>query len=423
MKLVLNKVTYHNCPVRLREKISLGRENRLRLLKLMRNNPDISEAAIIETCNRIEFYIYAEDDFDVKNFLRTVMKQLRPEAAKTWESYSSQSTGLNAAGHLFEVSGGLDSQMPGENQVLSQVKAAYSESLDCGMSRLMFHRLFHNAFRVGKVIRTETDINCGAVSVGLAAVELAKKRLNLSTSAAMLIGAGENTELIAGYLLKAGLAGLIIANRTPEKAKALSLRLGRGEVIGLDEISRKINEVDVVISSTAAEKPVIKSDMLGRFLADRQKPLLVIDLAVPRDVDVQLSRFGCVSLYNIDDLNEQINRNRKQRCRQLVPAKRIIAEFTGKFARWCDCLDLVPLISKLTEKGTELANTEAKRYAKDFGDSDKLELFAQSLVKKVMHGPITFLKATSDSEPAAEQLHAANLINKMFLSRSDNSRQ
>jgi glutamyl-tRNA reductase len=419
MKLVLNNVTYHNCPVHLREKVAFTTEKRRLMLKKMHAEEQISEAVILQTCNRSEFYTYAKKDFDVRGFLAELIGQMQPEAPDTWSKYSRESIEVDAVRHLFEVAAGLDSQMLGENQILSQVKSAYTESIDCRMSKFMFHRLFHNAFRVGKTVRTNTDINCGAVSISLAAVELAKKKIDLSASTAMVIGAGENAALAARYLLKAQLPTLIIANRNTKKAQALRARLKTGEIISLADIADRLAEVDLVISSTAAAEPIVTYQAVADGLSQRQKPLLIIDLAVPRDIEPQINQFECVSLYNIDDLNEQISRNKKKRSNEIPKARAIVAEFTDKFMQWYDSLNLIPTITQLTQKGLILAHSEANRYAKDFGEGNdnKLELFAESLVKKMLHGPISFLKNGADEEPSTEQLQAVDLINKMFLSQ------
>jgi glutamyl-tRNA reductase len=433
MKLVLYNITYHNCPVEVREKVTFTPQQRRLMLKQMRAQKEISEAAILQTCNRLEFYIYARKNFDCKGFLTELIGRVRPGAADTWRKYSNESSGTDVARHLFEVAAGLDSQMIGENQILSQVKAAYTESLDCRTSSMIFHRLFHNAFRVGKAVRTDTNINCGAVSVGLAAVELARKEIKMARakpwtgsnppsagSTAMVIGAGENAELVARYLLKAGLDRLIIANRNTRKAKAVTSRLKRGEVIGLRDIPARLAEVDLLISSTAAPEPVLTYKTVKSNLVHRARPLLIIDIAVPRDIDPDIGRFKCVSLYNIDGLNEQIADNREKRSREIPKARAIVAEFTDNFAKWYESLNLVPVISKLTQKGLELAHSEARRYAKDFGEgnSDKLKSFAESLVKKVLHGPISFIKNSGGEQLSPQQLQAVDLINKMFLSQA-----
>jgi len=419
MKLILNNLTYHNCPIQEREKVALTTEQRHLILKRMHAEQRISEAVILQTCNRTEFYVYAKKDFDVNSFLSQLIRQAYPPAADTWDKHSRQSSGIDAVRHLFEVAAGLDSQMVGENQILSQVKSAYTESIEHQMSKFIFHRLFHNAFRVGKAVRANTNINCGAVSISLAAVELAKRKIDLSASTAMIIGAGENAELVARYLLKAGLSRLIIANRNTKKARAVRARLKTGETIGLADIAQRLDEADLLISSTAAAQPVITYQAVKDRLSGRKKPLLIIDIAVPRDIEPKINRFKCVSLFNIDDLNEQISQNKKKRRSEIPKAQAIVADFTDKFTHWYDSLNVTPVITQLTQQALTLAHNEARRYAKNFGktNSDKLELFAQSLVKKILHGPITFLKTGAEKEPSSEQLQAVDLINKMFLSQ------
>lgn len=423
MKLVSYSITHRNCPVEVREKVSFTDQQRQLMLKKMHAEGGISEAVILETCNRIEFYVYAGNNFDCNKFLTGLIRQVRPDAVDTWRKYNRRINGVDVVRHLFEVAAGLDSQMIGENQILSQVKSAYTESIDCGMSKFVFHRLFHNAFRAGKAVRTDTNINCGAVSIGLAAVELAKVKIDLSAGSAMVIGAGKNAELVARYLLKAGLPNLIIANRNTQKAKLLRARLKKAEVIALRDIAAKLDEIDLLISSTSAAGPIVTYETLEDVLLKRIKPLLIIDIAVPRDIDPQISQFECITLFNIDDLNERISRNKQKRSSEIPKAEKIVAEFTDKFMQWYDSLNLVPVILQLTQKGLGLAHSEAARYAKDFAEGSpdevrrKLELFAESLAKKILHGPITFLKGTGDEELNAEQLKGIDLINKMFLSQ------
>jgi len=421
MKLLLNNITYHSCPVQLREKTVLSADQQHLMLKRMHTEENIREAAILQTCNRTEFYTYAKRAFDVSAYLTGLISQVSPAAVDVWKKYNRQTAEIDVVRHLFEVAAGLDSQMIGENQILSQVKSAYTMSLDCRMSKFVFHRLFHNAFRAGKAVRTETNINCGAVSISLAAVELARSKINFPASTAMVIGAGENAELVARYLLKSRLHNLIIANRNTQKAQDLASRLKTDQIIPLTDIAAGLSDVDLLIASTASAEPVVTYKSVEDALSQRDKPLLIIDIAVPRDVEPSIRQFECVSLYNIDDLNEQISRNKEKRRNKIPRAQQIVAEFTDKFSAWLRSLNLVPAISQLTQKSLDLARSEARRYAKDFGqaNSDKLELFAESLAKKMLHGPISFLKNGGDEELSTEQLQAVDLINKMFLSQDE----
>jgi len=417
MKLVLNGISFHTCPVQTREKITLTDRQRSLALKKMHAEPAISEAAVLQTCNRTEFYTCAKKDFDVAGFLARLIAELQPRTRTLWQKYSKQAVGLDAVRHLLKVAAGLDSQILGENQILAQVKNAYTESSTHYMSKFIFHKLFHTAFRTGKTVRTKTNISCGAVSISLAAVELAKSELDLPDSSAMVIGAGENARLAAHYLKKNQPAHLYIANRSKPKAAQLAKKLN-ARPLSLNHLTEELADVDLIITSTASSEPVLTFDLARETLSRRKKSLLIIDIAVPRDIDPAINRFKCVSLYNIDSLNDRIDKNKKKRLRQIPKAEKIVDEFTKKFADWYDSLDLVPIITKLTKQGIRLAHIEAARYAKDFSDrdKDKLKLFAESLVKKILHGPISCLK-DGDGRPDTGQIETAELISKIFFSK------
>lgn len=332
MKLVLDGMTYHNCPVRFREKVMFTQPQQRYMLKQMHLEPGVREAMILQTCNRLEFYACVKLDFDFGGFLAGLIRRTRPDAVDIWQDYNNEVIGIDMFRHLFEMSAGLDSQMLGENQILSQVKAAYTQSIECRMSRMIFHWLLHNAFRVGKKVRTDTRINCGAVSIGLAAVELAKSKMDVTKAGAMVVGAGENAELVTRYLLKADLSNLIIANRCVERANAIASNLKAVQVISLDKIVENLANIDLLISSTASARPVITYESVKGGLSDRSRPLLMIDIAVPRDIETEVGRFECVSLYNIDDLSEQIQSNKLSRDGEIPKAKAIVEDFTIRFA-------------------------------------------------------------------------------------------
>jgi glutamyl-tRNA reductase len=417
MELVLQSVDYHDCPVELREKVSFNSEQQQELMRCLLELEGINEAAILQTCNRTEVYLYAQKDVEWKQPVNEAISGFGSEIRQTWERYCKQKNGIDAALHLFAVAAGLDSQMLGENQILSQVKAAYLNSIECRASRFVFHRLFHTAFRAGKQVRTETNINCGAVSISLAAVELAREKMNFWSSRAMVIGAGENAELAARYLVKGGISSLIVANRSQDKAEEMCKRLGAGSVIGLDEIPDRINDVDLVIGSTGADRPVVTFEKVHNVLRGRSKPLLMIDIAVPRDIDEAIGQIKGVTLVNIDDLDKRIAANREKRSSEIPKAEKIVNDFAVKFDRWLDTLSVVPVVTQLTQKVSEMAKAEAKRYAKDFGieNAEKLEMFAESLAKKLLHGPLSFIKSEDGDDPTTRQLMSLDIINKMFL--------
>lgn len=418
MELILQSVNYHDCPVEHREKVSLANGQLREMLSVLLDQPGVAEAAILQTCNRTEIYLYAQNNIEWGKALGRLMgEHLGPESRQTWQKFCKEKRGIEVARNLFNVSAGLDSQMLGENQILSQVKAAYVDSIECQGSRFIFHRLFHTAFRVGKAVRTQTDINCGAVSISLAAVELAKEKMNLWSSAGLVIGAGENAELAAKYLVKDGIGSVVIANRSRDKAEELSKRLGAGRVITLDEVAKTLSEVDLVIASTGAAEPVVVYRDVRDILKKRTKPLLMIDIAVPRDIDEKIGGLKGVTVVNIDDLDRRIAVNKKKRSSEIPKAGKIVDDFTDKFARWLESLSVVPIVSQLTQKAMELARSEAKRYAKDFGEKNaaKLEKFAESLARKLVHGPVSFIKDADPEDPSSMHLRAMDLVNQMFL--------
>lgn len=417
MELILQSVNYNSCPVGRREKVALSNEQAQELMRALLDKDGVMEVAVLQTCNRTEFYLYARKDTDWRKPVIELMGQLNAEAGPTWKKYCKQKRGIDVAGHLFRVAAGLDSQMLGENQILSQVKAAYIESIGCRASRFIFHRLFHTAFRVGKAVRTQTDINCGAVSISLAAVEMAKEKIKIGKAVAMVIGAGENAELAARYLVKGGLKQLIIANRNRDNAIEMCGRLGKGCVIGLDEIPESLDKADLIIASTGATQPVVNLEDVKTKLSKRKKPLLIIDIAVPRDIDERISKFGCVTIVNIDDLDKRIAVNREKRSTEIPKAEKIVDDFTKQFANWRDSLHVVPVVAQLTQRAIEVARAEAKRYAKNFGagNAGKLEKFAESLAMKLLHGPVSFIKNADGDDPTTQQLRAIDMVNKMFL--------
>jgi glutamyl-tRNA reductase len=415
MKLSLHSVTFHDSPVAVREALAPGEALRHTMLRKMHAEPEVGEALLLETCNRLEFYLYTKRAFDVTLYLTGLYRELRPEAAPLWTRYHKQIQGEDVIRHLFSVASGLDSQMIGENQILSQVKTAYTESVQCRTSKIIFHRLLHHAFRIGKAVRTQTNINCGAVSIALTAVAWARSQCDLSRTRALIIGAGENAELIGRYLAKGPVAQLIIANRDKHKAETLAASLPSARAIDLAEIGDWLGRTDLVISSTASLEPVLTYDTARAALQGRDRPVTMIDIAVPRDIEPEVGTIDGVTLKNIDDLHIQIDRNRRIREQEIPKAQRIVDQYTETFLKWYHSLNVVPVITDLTDKTLRLARKEARRYARDFAaqDRDKLAAFAESLVKKVLHHPIHYIKRSGD-DPSSEQLQALEVINAMF---------
>jgi len=422
MKLSFFGISHDNCPVEIREKLSFSEDDQLRVLEYLKNSHQLAEALLLNTCNRTEFYLYCPKNFDSNIIIEKLFEEFKPGLFDLWKQYENSCFDRDAVNNLFSVAAGLNSQMPGENQIVSQLKSAYSNSLDNDLSRFFFHRLMHYAFRVAKDVRTNTDINCGAVSLSLAAVELARKKIPLTGAKVIVIGAGNNSRLLCRYLLKAGVKELVIANRNIDNAVELSRILGKAKAISLNTIPGMLADVDLLISSTSSDSPILLKDQVSHFIKQRNpdQPLIMIDIAVPRDIDPNIDQLENVMLYNIDDLNEMIEQNKQKREKEFPKAKEIVENHVQSFSYWINSLDLVPVISKLNDELDRIAYAEAKRYAKGFTglDEQQLEKFARSLAKKLLHGPITFLKNPENEAMTSDQMNAADMINKMFLDRN-----
>ncbi len=421
MKLSLNYISHHECPLEQREKLTLSEGDAQSLFKKAHRNEFVKEFSVIQTCNRLEFYGICGKDYVFDKFISELLREIKGEDFQAWEKYRVCEKGISAVEHFFRVAAGLESQILGENQIISQLKTAYTDSIDHKMSKLIFHKMFHNAFRVAKAVRTETDINSGAVSIALAAVELAKGKVDLSKSRVLVVGAGENSKLIVSYLKEAGVKKLVIANRNTNKAEKIADTYRADGVIEIGLIPVNLINFDLVISSTSSDKYILSCKKNADIIKELNK-IKIIDVAVPRDIDPGLAKLSNIDLYNIEDLNTQINKNLNNRENQIPLAEDIVAEFVEKFDQWLSSLDVRPVIKDLTHNTMELARREARRYSGDFEDEEKLTAFAESLAKKFLHGPISFLKSGTDNgDFTLDQLQSIDIINNMFLDQDEPS--
>jgi glutamyl-tRNA reductase len=306
-----------------------------------------------------------------------------------------------AVKHLFRVACSLDSMVVGEPQILGQIKQAYRQATEAKTSGVILNKLLHKSFSVAKRVRTETRIGSSAVSVSYSAVELAKKIFQkLDGKTALLIGAGEMAELAAEHLLTNGVEGIVVANRTLERAMTLARRFN-GTTVAWEELAEELHRVDIIISSTGSTEPILNAEQVKqRMRARRNRPLFFIDIAVPRDIDPAVNSIDNVYLYNIDDLQGIVDMNRAERVKEAARAEHIIAAEALKFDGWLRTLEVVPTIVSLREKAEEIREAEVH---KTIGQLDSLskeeieaiEVLTQSVVKKLLHDPILFLKRTS----------------------------
>jgi len=370
------------------------------LLQFIKSSGHWTEVVGLSTCNRTEWYVVGPKNPALLNCLRSLLNI--HDRADTWHNpeitYVMKHT--DAVKHLFQVASGLDSQILGEPQILGQVKDAFTLATEANTTGTILNNLFQSAFHVGKRVRSETELGAGAVSVSSAAVELANKIFSdLSKRSALLIGAGETGELTARHLKSRDINTLYITNRTFDKAEALAEELD-GYALPYDNYAQKIGDVDIIISATNSPEFTVTADAVKKVLPNRHhRPLFLIDIAVPRDIDPQLNKLDNVFVNDIDDLNTIVNKNLDLRRDEIPVAEGIIEEEIDSFADWLKSLEVKPIIASLHRKFEELRRAELEKNRKYFSEEEweDLDKFTSSLMKKFLHTPMMQLRAAAQN--------------------------
>lgn len=416
--ILLIGLNHKTAPVEIREKLAFKNLPSHPLEVLRKEVSSFKEGLFLSTCNRVEFYFILE----LKNknqFLTDFSNFLERASSLKWNELEPHLYFLEneeAVKHLFEVSCGLDSMVIGEPQILGQVKSAYKEALEHRTSGIVLNRLLHKCFFVAKKVRTETGIGGGAVSVSYAAYSLAKKILgSLKDKTVLLVGAGEMAELACMHFFSEGVKKVLIANRTLSKAIELADKF-KGEAYSLDELPTALINADIIISSTGAPNYIITKNMVASILKPRKyRPLFIIDIAVPRDVEPEVNNLENVYLYDIDDLKSVVEENLKERKKEAARAQVIIEAEVFKFQKWLKELDFYPTLRALSEKveilrRKELAKTFKK--LKNLSEEEKraIEILTKSLVQKILYYPINFIKKSYHEEGK----YAISLIRSIF---------
>ncbi|MFH1034875.1 MAG: glutamyl-tRNA reductase [Pseudomonadota bacterium] len=420
MNLVLIGLNHKTAPVDMRECLAPPPGTLEELHQEALALPGVREALIISTCNRVEVLAVADQADEALAGLGAWLGRDKPVDQGSFGQALYRHQDQEAVRHLFRVAASLDSLVVGEPQILGQIKEAFRLAANAGATRAVLNKLLHKTFQVAKRVRTETRIGGAAVSVSYAAVELAKKIFDqIQGLKVLLIGAGEMAELAAEHLLSQGVGQILVANRTLERAVELTERLGGGAAYGLGDLPRALSQVDIVISSTGASQPVITYDMARSCLKSRRgRPLFFIDIAVPRDVEARVAELDGCFVYDIDDLTQVVEQNRRGRAGEAQAAEAIVAEEVVKFGAWLHSLAVVPTIAELTGKAEEIRQAELARTMKDLGEIDPaqaeaLERLTKSLVKKLLHDPILFIREQGHKSDQAQRNHLA-LARRVF---------
>ena len=396
-------INHQTAPVEIREKLAFNREQLASALGELKALSDVNEVAVLSTCNRTEIYceVTGATPETVLDWVANARAKDDPDVRDRFYAYERR----DVVRHLLRVACGLDSLVLGEPQILGQLKQAYDDACRAGTVGPVLHRLFQYAFQVAKQVRTETAIGANAVSVAYAAVSLARQIFgDLKQHTALLIGAGETIELAANYLADRGLGRLIVANRTQSRAQELATR-HRGYAISLDEIPDHLGEADIVISSTASPDPVLTRRNVEHALRGRRhKPVFMVDIAVPRDIEASVGKLDDVYLYTVDDLQHVIEENRASRAQAAQDAEEIVEARAQMFLEQLQALDAVPLIQSLRQQGeTEKlrALEQAQRMIAAGKPAEEVAAWlANTLTNRLLHAPTSGLRqAAADGKP------------------------
>jgi len=417
MALIVAGVSHATAPIEVREKLALNARESLHALSSLREEGVIREGVVLSTCNRTEIYAVAETD----GFLTRITALYTERLGESAEPYIYVRREREATAHLFSVSAGLESMMLGEAQIHGQVKDAWEETRS--QSGPILNRMFQSALLAGSRAREETGIGRGAASVSSAAVQLAKKIFGgLGGRRAMVLGAGDVAELALECLLSEGVRVAIVANRTHERARTLAERHG-ATAMHYEQSWDSLRDVDVLICSTAAPVPVVTLNRVSDAIKARgDRPLCILDIALPRDVEPAVGSLDNVFLYDLDDLRAAAAANLERREEDIPAAREIIAEEVQKFWDWVAGLAAVPVVREFRDEMDRLRSTELAAALKRIGplspeQADAIEQFSKSLMNKFLHEPSVRLKAAAANGRGLGVVDAARYL--FALERGD----
>jgi len=395
-------VSHKTAPVEVRERLALPPQRAAEFVRELRLHATVEEAVAISTCNRTELYLVVGDPVEAESATLTMLARqagIRPTGL-AGAIYSHRN--CEAARHLYRVTAGLDSMVIGEAEVQGQVKHAYEAALQHHTTGPLTQHLFQAALRTGKRVRSETAIGARALSLPAVAVTLARELLGeLRGRRVVIVGTGETSELAARALAAGGGTLMFVATRRRARALSLAQRYG-GESVSFDELPQALELADIVVTATASPHLLIEEQELAQVMAARgQRPLLLIDLAVPRDIDAACGEIAGVSLYDIDDLEAVVARNRRVRQAEARRAEAIIEEEIHRFAAWLGTLEILPTLAALRARASEIA---ASVLAENAGrwesasprDLERVEAIARAIVNRLLHEPTARIKELRD---------------------------
>ena len=417
MKLLVAGLSHHTAPVEVRERLAFE-ENSLPLaLDSLRKRPGFHEGLILSTCNRVEVAVTTEDHGDAEASVDQFLAEARNVEQQWVSPYLYHYNGPDAIRHLFRVASSLDSMVVGEPQILGQLKNAYALAKQHGAVNGFLDLVMSRAFNVAKRIRTETEIGSSAVSVSYAAVELARDIFGaLNECRVLLLGAGKMAESAARHLRRAGVQSITVTNRTRARADAIAEEF-QGQVVAYDEFLNALPGIDIVITSSAAPHYVLTKEQMRLVMNRRRnRPMFLIDIAVPRNIEPAANTLDGVFLYDIDDLDKVVKTNVQGRLQVAQEAEAIISEEVERMVLRLKTREVTPTIVSLQKHLEQLCLAEIERQHGKLGDltseqKEAVDAIARGIINKIAHGPITELRRNAQG---VEGSHVIDTIRRMF---------
>jgi glutamyl-tRNA reductase len=415
MNILVIGLNHKTAPIEVREKVAFDGPKLDEAIAALKNSAEVKENIILSTCNRVEIYagVSGLDSGieSIKDFISNFHEVPRDLLDKSLYIHK----GPEAVKHMYRVASSLDSMVVGEPQILGQLKDAYDSALKNKSTGVFLNKLMRKSVSVAKRIRTETKIAESAVSISFAAIELAKKIFDdLSTKSFMLIGAGEMAELAARHLINNGVKDVYITNRTIARAEELALEF-RGKVIPFENFIQELQYTDIVICSTGAPHYILMKDHVHKTMKERkQKPMFIIDISVPRNIDPEINDLDNVYLYDVDNLQGIIDTNIQERAMEAEKAEKIVDEEIGSFLKWNDSLAATPTIVALRSMAEEIRKTELEKTLQKLGPVEEktiksIEQLSTAIVNKLIHPPTAALKSEED-----EREQMLDIVQKLF---------
>jgi glutamyl-tRNA reductase len=408
-------ISHKTAPVELREKVALSEQEQKEAVRFVIDEMEANGCLILSTCNRTELYSSGRQPGQSTVEIRKWLNSLKDCSEFTDIELTYELSGVAAVEHFFKVLAGVDSQIIGEQQIAGQVKESYDQSHALQATDALINKLFNFAMQAKKKVHNETFLSDGTVSVSFAGVELARKIFsNLENKSVVLIGAGKTAELAAYHFQESGVNRIHVVNRTYQKAVELAEKFG-GDAFGLAQIEEALMQADIVISATSGTDYVVTRDLIRPIARKRNhKPLFLIDLAIPRDIDPAIDGLNSVFLYNLDDLNEIVKANLEKRKKEIPKCLKIIGEFVEEFQQWFSMNSMSTVVGRLKKKLDVLRTNEMERLKAKLpqnGYKQEIDVLTESIVNKVVRQHVKSLKKVAhDPEQYKKQVEMIKTI-------------